>query len=77
MQATKKRAAKLEAKREPVDFKEPLRMEPDGGTDPTSASPHWRRCLRDPRAAPTAPKCATATRTACDQQRSNLAMPAC
>jgi putative SOS response-associated peptidase YedK len=32
MQATKKRAAKLEAKGKPVDFKELLRMEPDGGT---------------------------------------------
>jgi hypothetical protein len=37
MQATKKRAAKLEAKGKPVDFKELLRMEPDGGTtSPTS-----------------------------------------
>jgi putative SOS response-associated peptidase YedK len=32
MQATKKRAAKLEAKGKPVDFKNLLRMEPDGGT---------------------------------------------
>ena len=31
MQATKKRAAKLEAKGKPVDFKELVRMEPDGG----------------------------------------------
>jgi len=32
MEATKKRAAKLEAKGKPVDFKELLRMEPDSGT---------------------------------------------
>ena len=32
MDATKKRAQKLEAKGKPVDFKELLRMEPDGGT---------------------------------------------
>ena len=32
MEATKKRAAKLEAKGKQVDFKELLRMEPDGGT---------------------------------------------
>ena len=32
MQATKKRAAKLEAKGKPVDFRELLRMEPKGGT---------------------------------------------
>jgi hypothetical protein len=32
MEATKKRAAKLEAKGKPVDFKELLRIEPDGGT---------------------------------------------
>ena len=32
MQATKKRAAKLEAKGKRVDFKVLLRMEPDGGT---------------------------------------------
>jgi putative SOS response-associated peptidase YedK len=32
MEATKKRVAKLEAKGKPVDFKELLRMEPDGGT---------------------------------------------
>jgi hypothetical protein len=30
MEAIKKRAAKLQAKGEPVDFKELLRMEPDG-----------------------------------------------
>jgi hypothetical protein len=32
MEATKKRVGKLEAKGKPVDFKELLRMEPDGGT---------------------------------------------
>src|SRR6202163_4007194 len=45
MEATKKRAAKLEAKGKPVDFKELLRMEPDGGTTNTRnvASAHWKR----------------------------------
>jgi len=33
MDATKKRAEKLQAKGKAVDFKELLRMEPDGGTD--------------------------------------------
>jgi hypothetical protein len=44
MQATKKRAAKLEAKGKSVDFKELLRMEPDGGTTNISnaKSKHWR-----------------------------------
>ena len=32
LDATKKRAQKLEAKGKPVDFNELLRMEPDGGT---------------------------------------------
>src|ERR1700684_875212 len=32
LQATKKRAAKMEARGKPVDFKELLRMAPDGGT---------------------------------------------
>jgi hypothetical protein len=32
MDATKKRAQKLEAKGKPVDFKELLRLEPDAGT---------------------------------------------
>src|ERR1700736_4607050 len=43
MQATKKRAAKLEAKGKPVDFKELLRMEPDGGTTNIRnvKSKHW------------------------------------
>jgi putative SOS response-associated peptidase YedK len=47
MDANKKRARKLEAKGKPVDFKQLLRMEPDGGTtnirNVTSA--HWRRWL--------------------------------
>ncbi|MBR0866300.1 SOS response-associated peptidase [Bradyrhizobium diazoefficiens] len=47
MDATKKRAEKLEAKGKPVDFKELLRIEPDSGTtnirNVTSA--HWRRWL--------------------------------
>ena len=34
MEATKKRASKLEAKGKPVDFKEMLRMEPDGDQHP-------------------------------------------
>ena len=47
MQATKKRAAKLEAKGKPVDFKELLRMEPDGGTTNIRnvGSKHWARWL--------------------------------
>jgi putative SOS response-associated peptidase YedK len=47
MQATKKRAAKLEAKGKPVDFKELLRMEPDGGTTNIRnvKSKHWARWL--------------------------------
>ena len=32
MESAKKSAAKLEAKGQPVDFKELLRMEPDSGT---------------------------------------------
>jgi hypothetical protein len=45
MQATKKRAAKLEAKGKPVDFKELLRMESDGGTTNIRnvKSKHWTR----------------------------------
>jgi hypothetical protein len=48
MEATKKRAAKLEAKGKPVDFKELLRMEPDGGTTnirnvkPTAPASPWQ-----------------------------------
>src|SRR5260370_30804810 len=43
MQGTKKRAAKLEAKGKSVDFKELLRMEPDGGTTNIRnvKSKHW------------------------------------
>src|ERR1700742_1943337 len=47
MEATKKRAAKLEAKGQTVDFKELLRMEPDGGTTNIRnvSSKHWQRWL--------------------------------
>ena len=47
MQATKKRAGKLEAKGKVVDFKELLRMEPDGGTTNirNTSSKHWKRWL--------------------------------
>ncbi len=47
MEATKKRAAKLEAKGQTVDFKELLRMEPDGGTTNirNTTSKHWKRWL--------------------------------
>ena len=47
MAATKKRAQKLEAKGKPVDFKELLRMEPDGGTTNIRnvKSKHWTRWL--------------------------------
>jgi putative SOS response-associated peptidase YedK len=47
MEATKKRAAKLEAKGKPVDFKQLLRMEPDGGTTNIRnvKSKHWTRWL--------------------------------
>jgi putative SOS response-associated peptidase YedK len=47
MEATAKRAAKLEAKGKPVDFKELLRMEPDSGTTGiwNTASKHWKRWL--------------------------------
>jgi putative SOS response-associated peptidase YedK len=47
MQATKKRAAKLEAKGKPVDFKDLLRMEPDSGTTNIRnvTSKHWARLL--------------------------------
>jgi putative SOS response-associated peptidase YedK len=46
MEAAKKRAAKLEAKGHPVDFKE-LRLEPDSGTTNirNTASKHWQRWL--------------------------------
>ena len=47
MQAAKKRAAKLEAKGKPVDFKELLRLEPDSGVTNirNTSSKHWRRWL--------------------------------
>jgi len=47
MEATKKRAAKLEAKGKPVDFKELLRMEPDSGATNIRnvKSKHWTRWL--------------------------------
>jgi putative SOS response-associated peptidase YedK len=47
MEATKKRAAKLEAKGQKVDFKELLRMEPDVGTTNIRnvTSKHWQRWL--------------------------------
>src|ERR1700732_987926 len=47
MEATKKRATKLEAKGKPVDFKQLLRMEPDSGTTNIRNvdSAHWRRWL--------------------------------
>ena len=45
--ATAKRAAKLEAKGKQVDFKEMLRMEPDSGTTNirNTNSKHWKRWL--------------------------------
>jgi putative SOS response-associated peptidase YedK len=47
MDATRKRAQKLEAKGKPVDFKELLRMESDSGTTNTRNvnSAHWKRWL--------------------------------
>jgi len=47
MDATKKRAEKLQAKGKAVDFKELLRMEPDGGTTNIRnvSSAHWKRWL--------------------------------
>src|ERR1700686_2891434 len=47
MDATKKRAEKLQAKGKPVDFKELLRMEQDGGTTNIRnvKSKHWTRGL--------------------------------
>jgi putative SOS response-associated peptidase YedK len=47
LDAARARARKLEAKGKSVDFKELLRMEPDGGTTNirNTASPHWRRWL--------------------------------
>jgi putative SOS response-associated peptidase YedK len=47
MDATKKRAEKLQAKGKTVDFKELLRMEPDSGTTNIRnvGSKHWARWL--------------------------------
>jgi putative SOS response-associated peptidase YedK len=47
LEAAKKRAAKLEAKGQSVDFKQLLRMEPDSGTTNirNTSSKHWRRWL--------------------------------
>jgi putative SOS response-associated peptidase YedK len=47
IEATKKRASKLEAKGKPVDFKELLRMERDSGTTNIRyvKSKHWTRWL--------------------------------
>jgi putative SOS response-associated peptidase YedK len=47
MEATKRRAAKLEAKGKAVDFKELLRLEPDTGTTNVRnvTSKHWQRWL--------------------------------
>jgi putative SOS response-associated peptidase YedK len=47
MDATKKRADKLQAKGKTVDFKELLRLEPDSGTTNITnvSSAHWRRWL--------------------------------
>jgi putative SOS response-associated peptidase YedK len=47
IEATKKRANKLEAKGQPVDFKELLRLEPDSGVTNirNTSSGHWKRWL--------------------------------
>ena len=47
MQSAKKRAAKLDANGETVDFKQLLRMEPDSGTTNirNTDSKHWKRWL--------------------------------
>ena len=47
MEATKKRAGKLQAKGQAVDFKQLLRMEPDSGTTNIRnvQSKHWKRWL--------------------------------
>src|SRR6266446_4425349 len=47
MESTRKRVAKLEAKGQPVDFKQLLRMEPDSGTTNIRnlKSKHWQRWL--------------------------------
>ena len=45
LEATQKRATKLEVKRQQFDFKQLLRMEPDGGTTNIRnvSSAHWKR----------------------------------
>src|SRR4051812_11242842 len=47
MEATKKRAAKLEVKGQAIDFQQLLRMEPDSGTTNIRnvSSKHWQRWL--------------------------------
>ncbi len=47
MDATKRRADKLQAKGKTVDFKELLRLEPDSGTTNIRnvSSAHWKRWL--------------------------------
>ena len=47
MEAAMKRAAKLEAEGQTVDFKELLRLEPDSGTTNihNTSSKHWQRWL--------------------------------
>ena len=47
MEATRKRAHRLQSKGKEVDFKQLLRMEPDGGTTNirNTASKHWQRWL--------------------------------
>jgi putative SOS response-associated peptidase YedK len=47
MERAKKRAVKLEANGQPIDFKELLRMEPDSGTTNirNTAGRHWQRWL--------------------------------
>jgi putative SOS response-associated peptidase YedK len=47
LDATKRRAPKLEAKGKPYDFKELLRLEPDSGTTNIRnvSSAHWKRWL--------------------------------
>jgi putative SOS response-associated peptidase YedK len=47
MEASKKRAAKLEAKGDTIDFKDLLRLEPDSGVTNirNTASRHWQRWL--------------------------------
>jgi hypothetical protein len=48
MEATKKRATKLEAKGQPVDFKELLRLEPDSGVNKLPPVPPDNRSPKGP-----------------------------